>query len=1311
MSRMDTTGLEAPFLGLRYFDEEHSHLFFGRDEQVNDILERLRRSRLVMVMGSSGSGKSSLVRAGVLPRLKAGFLGEMGSRWRIVKMRPGSSPIASLAREMQKSLAVDGVEVTLRRGPLGLVQAIRECRLPKEHSVLVIADQFEELFRYQRESQEPEKTKEEAASFVKLLLEATNQSELPIYVIATMRSDYLGNCAQFRDLPERINDGLYLVPRMRRDQLEQAIAGPVAVEDAEIAPRLVQKLLNDTGDDPDQLPILQHTLLRTWNTWNHAARPLDLEDLGEGGMQHDLSLHADEIYAMLTADQQRIAQVLFQQLCERDAEGREIRRPAPVTLIAAVAGTTTEAVEDVVAKFAAPDAALLYRNEEGHLDITHESLIRKWTRIQGEKRNGVDTKGWMQEEVEARDQFRLLVERAAKNDPLMGRALDDAIKWRSLGLNEHWSSRYGKVGGRDTATLQGVLQFIGTCEKEEMARRRRRKSLITGGVTALLVALSVFARLWWTAADAATRAENERRGALAAEIRAKTSEEEAKVNETAALIGKQEANLQRENADRQARAASVALSQASTQEGVRLVEVSQPAQALAHFARALRSDPDSLAARSWISDLLLNERVWVTGTRIEHSRGYKATFSPDGRRIVTISSDNTALVWDAATGQLLRAYADAEELSPDGRHVVIASSEGTARVWDTAAGQPVGVPFPLRGTSVLSLSADGRRVVIATSDDTAQVWDTTSGQPVGIPFPVRGATVFSADGRLVVTASGDAARIWSAATGLQVGGPLEHQAYVNMAALSPDGRRVVTASQDSTARLWDAVTGLPVTDPLRHSEDSYVRSAAFSQDGRFVVTASADKTARIWDAATGKEIGDPLEHPAGVHSAAFSPDGRRIVTTSDDGTARVWDIATRHVVGAPFQYPGSDFDINRRRVAPSIGSAAFSPDGSRVLTLSGNTARVWDTATREPDALFRYQNLVDGVVFSPDGHRVVTFSGKSARVWNPTTGRPVGDPIQQQDNIRAAAVNSNGQVITVSQDGPVRIFDGATGRLVRDFLQQQDRVLAAAINSQGRVITVSGDGTLRIFDAATGRPVVSAVRPRNFVSDVVFSLDGRRFITTSFVPRRVGDRAADDNTAQVWDSATGRTVGPPLQHQDRVELFRFTPDGRRIITASGTTARIWNATTGERVGTPLEHRDSVGAAGFSSDGLRVVTASGNTARIWDATTGQPVGDPLQHESSVTVATFSPDGLRVITTSPDTPARAWRVLLNLSSSETAPLLADLAEVVGGNRVTELGSVVPLEEPERLQRVRRLAGPNATAYMPLELLLRRFLPTAR
>ena len=1295
------TAREAPFLGLRYFDEEHSHLFFGRDPQVNDLLEKLRLSRLVTVMGSSGSGKSSLVRSGVIPRLKAGLLAEAGPRWRVAKMRPGNSPIASLASDLEKALSVGGLDVTLRRGPLGLVQTVAECRLPPTENVLVIADQFEELFRYQRESSQPDRAKEDAAAFVKLLLEATAQQAIPIYVVVTMRSDYLGNCAQFRDLPERINEGLYLVPRMRRDQLEQAITGPVAVEDADIAPRLVQRLLNDTGDDPDQLPVLQHALLRAWSTWNHSARPLDLEDLDAvGGMKDCLSRHANEIFEGLSREQQRIARVLFQQLSERDAEGREIRRPAPASRVAAVAGTTEQAVKEVVEKFAAPDAALLYRNEDGHLDITHESLIRKWHRIQGRNQaGGAEAKGWMQEEVEARDEFRVLVERAAKKDTLRGPALDAAVRWRALGLTADWARRYMKAGAVESS-FPKVLDFIEESHKEEISRRRRRTSIVIGVPMALAVFLLVIAFLWMSA------------------TRQKRVAEEA------------------------THRAGTALAQLSTQEATRLFAEDQVGSALAHLARALRSAPDDIAARSWVSDLIPRGGLWVPGAALQHEgRVSTAAFSPDGRRVVTASDDYTARIWDAGTGLAVAPPLRHQDrvrtavFSPDGRRVVTASRDFTARVWDAVTGQPIGEPLQ-HGNDVESaaFSPDGRLIVTASADRTARMWDADTGRPAGAPLRHEKwvyAAAFSPDGRRIATASGDkTARIWDAATGLPIIAPIRHDDMVVSVAFAPDSRRIVTTSFEKTARIWDADTGHPIGAPLQHK--SMVREATFSPDGRRIVTVS-DNTPWIWDAATGVVIARLLGHRADALSATFSSDSRRVVSTSADQTARVWDSATGQPIGSPLQHLDrvryAAFSPDGRHVitasldntariwaAPSgqptvmpmthsgpIRSAVFSRDGRRIVTASSDkTAQVWDVATARPlGAPVQHQDDVHLVGFSPNGRHFVTASTEMARVWDATSSQPLGAPLAYKDGVNSVTFSPDGQVIAItSGDRTGRVWNVATGQLVCVLRG----AASADFSADGRHIVTVSDHAARVW-AANGQSVAPPLQHRARVTAAAFSPDGRRVIT-----------ASHDNTARVWDAATGQPVGAVLQHQSGVNAAAFSLDGRRIITASlDGTARVWDAATRQPVGAPLLHRGPVDTAAFSSDGRRIVTVSENAVRAWDAVTGLPLGAPFQHQDSVRSAAFSSDGRRIVTVTGayNDVARAseWVVLLGSGSAEEAEQLADVAEVGGGYRLSEFGSLVPLDEPERLQRVRRLIGPEAHGFVPLEVLLRRFLPAPR
>jgi WD40 repeat protein len=326
------------------------------------------------------------------------------------------------------------------------------------------------------------------------------------------------------------------------------------------------------------------------------------------------------------------------------------------------------------------------------------------------------------------------------------------------------------------------------------------------------------------------------------------------------------------------------------------------AQALAHLAQALRLSPKSREASGFTAAMLtqLGWCVPLTGSMRHHDGVISAQFSPDGQRVVTASKDNTARVWDAASGKPIgepmkhEDWVNSAQFSPDGQRVVTASGDKTARLWDAASGKPVGEPMKHEDAFYSAqFSRDGQRVVTASSDKTARVWDAASGKPIGEPMKHErwvSSAQFSPDGQRVVTASGDkTARLWDAASGGAIGEPMTHEDAVESAQFSPDGQRVVTASRDRTARLWDAASGGAIGEPMTH-EDAVI-SAQFSRDGQRVVTASSDKTARVWDGASGKSIGEPMEHKGTVNSAQFSSDGQRVVTASLDKTARLWDAA------------------------------------------------------------------------------------------------------------------------------------------------------------------------------------------------------------------------------------------------------------------------------------------------------------------------------------------------------------------------------------------------------------------------------------
>lgn len=424
--------LANPFPGLRPFDIHQSELFFGREDEIQELLSRLRRRQFQAVVGSSGCGKSSVVRAGLVASLQDGFMAETTAPWRIAIMRPGNDPIAQLALALNAEQALGRADcdnqdaaamrqAALRRGALAVVEAYEEANLPSGSKLLVLVDQFEELFRFVRETTTNTKkvgnsTKQKTAAalrraspaddaqaFVKLLLTAA-ESSAPVYVVLTMRSEFLGHCANFSGLPEAINRGLYLLPQMNRDQLRDAIEGPVQVCNGEISPRLVNRLLNDLAE-ADQLPILQHAMMRMWTLWspNRKRGPIDLEHYRRiGELKASLSAHAEEAYATLTESQKEIAELLFRTITETTEDQQTIRRPAEFSVICEIVRNARKengapggelivpAEQDVTSvidtfreegrSFLMPSAGTPLEPHT-NIDISHESLIRQWDRL------------------------------------------------------------------------------------------------------------------------------------------------------------------------------------------------------------------------------------------------------------------------------------------------------------------------------------------------------------------------------------------------------------------------------------------------------------------------------------------------------------------------------------------------------------------------------------------------------------------------------------------------------------------------------------------------------------------------------------------------------------------------------------------------------------------------------------------------------------------------------------------------------------------------------------------------------------------
>ncbi len=484
--KTNTLTLANPFPGLRPFSVEESHLFFGREGQCETVLGYLSRNRFAAVTGASGSGKSSLIYCGLIPALYGGFITEAGSQWRIITTRPGNSPVENLAEAIatgdnsertEEETAIDKqiIYTILRRSSFGLVNAVRQIKLARGENILLILDQFEELFRF-KESRKDITVVNETEAYIKMLVNAIKQKDQPIYVVLTMRSDFIGECSQFQELTKLINKSNFLIPQMTRDDFREAITGPLAVGGAEIDPQLLQHLLNAIEDKNDQLPVLQHVMMRTWEFWtrnNEPNIPLRIRDYEVAGrIENALSMHANEAYEELSDEGKTVCKAMFRCLTEKGTDNKGTRHPATVKYIGEIAQVADQKVIDVVNKFRAKGRSFLTPGEEiiidgdTVIDISHESLMRIWDKL----------KSWVDEEFSSVQMYLRLAE--ASSQYQVGKTglwrppdLQLALNWKKTQKPTlAWAKKYNPA-------FEKVMVFLDASEKKYQQEEQNKVRL------------------------------------------------------------------------------------------------------------------------------------------------------------------------------------------------------------------------------------------------------------------------------------------------------------------------------------------------------------------------------------------------------------------------------------------------------------------------------------------------------------------------------------------------------------------------------------------------------------------------------------------------------------------------------------------------------------------------------------------------------------------------------------------------------------------------------------------------------------------
>jgi WD40 repeat protein len=1187
----------CPYRGLEVFREQDRHLFFGRESLVQRLMTRLKKDRFLALIGPSGSGKSSVLQAGLISLLRSDSL--------IALFTPRERPLEELAFALRKSAAPGQIqystaeivkqlsdsEESLHYLAREILQAQQGDSSKPVQRFVIIVDQLEEIFTLTP-------LEEDRRKFINLLLRAVEMVGGPVTVILTMRSDFTGKCAPYRDLNIYFSEHLDQVEPMTAAELQAAIENPAQSVGLEFDEGLVEVMLADVKGSGSELPLIGHAL---WELYHFQPRPGNrltaqaYEAIGR--IEGALVRRAETIYNELTVPQQETLRKMFLLGLIQPGEGApDTRRRAIKEELLAVGGDAA-AAEQLLYQLATARLLTIARDEtSGHdtVEVAHEALIRNWDRI-GE---------WMAQGREIARQ-RGILRQASREWDKNGKNPEYLFGGTRLAQMEDFVSTHGQ----DLGALEKEFIANGTVEREALQRKKRRNiQAFIGALIAVLVVVTYFA------------------------YQAYRSEKKA-LKQLAVNHWDTARRMRKDN---------------------------DPLKSLHLFCEALAIEKDKRSREILLTDMNGLWRIVPLLHIFPHEKGIKgARFSKDEARILTWSWDGTTQLWDAATGKPIGAVMKHDNavmgaiFNKNETRILTWSSDGTARVWDAATGKPIGevmkhknivygAIFNKNETRILTWSGD-----IYKKKGTARLWNAATGKPIGEVMKhkdiVYGAIFNKNETRILTWSDDGTARLWDAATSKPIDVVMKHENSVLGAIFNQNEARILTWSRDATARLWEAATGKPTGVVMKHDDD--VEGAIFNKDGTRILTWSGDGTARLWDAATGKHLGEFMKHEDDVSGAIFNQDGNRILTWSDDGIVRLWDVTNEKPYGKFLE------------LLDYVYNAIFIKDGTLILTLGiDGSARLWDAATgKSVGEVMKHDGLVKGAIFNRDDTRILTWTGDifskngTARLWDAETGKPLGEVMKHEGKVGGAIFNKKETRILTwtgdffSKNGTARLWDAATGKPIGSVMKHKAKVNGAVFNGDNtRILTWSEGsflegGTAQLWDAATGKPIGEIMEhEKGGVKSAIYNKNETRILTWS-----------DSCIARLWDAAAGTPIGEAMKHRDFMNGAIFNQNGTRILTWSKDgTVRLWDADTGKPIGEAMKHEAEVNGATFNQNGTLILSWSWDgTVRMWDAATGKPIGEVMNHGDEVNGAIFNQNETRILTWSGDGTLRLWDIAID------------------------------------------------------------------
>lgn len=1133
-----TVGAICPYRGLLCFREEDTAFFFGRDAAVDQLTTMVGRSSFVTVVGASGCGKSSVVRAGLLPALRR----NRECIWEITTIVPGDRPMHTLAAALLPLLEPDMTEADrliesnklargLEAGDLKLRDIVKRA-LEKQSGtdrLLIVVDQWEEL--YTLTSDETVRRR-----FIDELLDASART--PLSVVLTLRGDFVGHALAYRPLSDRMQGAEVNLGPMSRTELVLAIKKPAEKIGLYFESGLVERILDDAGQEPGNLPLLEFVLKQLWDSRSrgellHAA----YEDMG--GIQGAVANKADQIYTKLTLPEQQAVRRIFLELATPAEHGDYTRRRASFAEIGPASMPVLERLTEERLLVTSPASG----HNGGSVELAHEALIHNWDKF----------KVWLDQDREFllwRKRFTALLDvwhGAGRHEDrlLAGALLVEAEKWAS------------ERGDSLSAEERGYVAASVTYRKREQARARRRLRAFV----AVIVGLGVVALLFAINSQRERRRSNaEADHSLALQLAAQSGEMTNVRLADALLLGVAAVSHQpidetKDNLFRLLRAAPVGLMgfQWGHTQAVLTVSFSPDGRSLA------TGDADGNVFLWNVA----NRKALGGPLRGHTGAVWSVAFSPDGKMLATGSEDKSVILWDVESrkpvGTPLKgdmAGIRSVVFAPDGRTLVTIDDAETAIHWDVASHQLLAhlLERSMEEVWKIAFTPDGRGLAIGSRELEVVVWDMMGRRPMGLPLEGYSGppwlVAFSPDGKTLATReSGNIVKLWDAARGKQLGEPLEGgRAEVSTIAFSPDSNTLAAGSPDGTVLLWSVASRKPIVETLK-GHVGYVNSIAFSPDGNTLATGSDDHTVMLWDLPRLKHSREPMHGETGqVSGVAFSPDGKTLAAVGTEAVL-LWDVASRQqLLDMPIPASGG------------LATVAFLGNG-KTLAIGGALGAVtlWDVASRKPldGPIVAYPHSVRNYAISADEKTLAAagFDGPVS-LWDIAARKPLGElPKAHTGQVHSLAFSHDGKMLaTGGEDHSVILWDVATRKpLGNPMTGHTGAVWSVAFSPDGKILaTGSSNDAVILWDTSTRKPVGEPLKANNgAIMSLAINPEGT-----------VLAMGGSEGTVIAWDIASRKGLGEPLRgHSAEVSSLDFSPDGKTLVSGSWDgSVRLWDIT-------------------------------------------------------------------------------------------------------------------------------------------------------